>query len=296
MNILLTGATGFVGEHLSKYLLTQNHTIFALVRPTSNLDYLNTHHIPYFCFQNDVNELSEFLQAEKIDGIIHLSSLFLSQHKIHEVPLLIQTNVLFSTQVLEAACQAKTRWFINTGTFWQHFQTNGYSPVNLYAATKQAFEDIARYYWETYPIHFTNLLLSDTFGPGDKRPKLLALLKKISSTNEHFPMSPGEQTIDISYIDNVVEAFATLAKLVDNDTQATYKGQSFAVRATKRVTLKELVAIFEKVSGKKLDIGWGELSYRPREIMIPWSEGIPVPGWKPSISLEEGIALFLAEN
>jgi hypothetical protein len=46
------------------------------------------------------------------------------------------------------------------------------------------------------------------------------------------------------------------------------------------------------VSGRKLNIEWGGRPYRDREVMVPW-KGIPVPGWKAKVNVEEGIQLFL---
>ena len=53
-----------------------------------------------------------------------------------------------------------------------------------------------------------------------------------------------------------------------------------------------MAALFIKVSDRKLNIEWGGLPYRKREVMIPW-KGEVVPGWEAKISVEEGIQRFL---
>ncbi len=53
--------------------------------------------------------------------------------------------------------------------------------------------------------------------------------------------------------------------------------------------LKELSIIFEKATDTKLNISWGEREYREREVMLPWSKGNVVPGWKQQFSLAEAI-------
>lgn len=288
MKLLITGASGFIGHHLVKRLTESNHEVSLIVRPGSNVN-PPSNKIKTFVFEGDLALLTEWMQKQKFDGVIHLASLFLAQHKPEDVKNLIDSNVGFATGILDASVSSGVPWFINTGTFWQHYESQSYAPVNLYAATKQAFESIAKYYYDTQPINFVTLKLNDTFGPEDSRPKIFNLWHKISLTNESIDMSPGEQLIDISFIDNVIDAYEKLIEAVTQDTKRTLTGKSFAVLSPERMSLKQLASVFEKASGKKLHINWGKREYRPREVMIPWENGSVVPGWKPAVSIEEGI-------
>ena len=295
MKIFITGATGFIGKHLVRKLVDDGNQI------TINLYRDEQSPFDERVFTYKLNESNtsidiNFLTAEAFDGVIHLSSLYLTVHKPEEAVRLIDSNVRFSTYILECASQAKIKWFINTGTFWQNYQNADYSPVNLYAATKQAFESIAQYYIETNQIKFCTLRLSDTYGPDDTRPKIFNLWNKIANSVEIIDMSPGDQVIDISYIDDIVEAFILLAYHLQNKTPEVSHGLVYAVKAETRYTLKELAAIFEKSSGKKININWGAKAYREREVMVPWNDGICVPGWKPKIDIEEGITRLLMNN
>jgi nucleoside-diphosphate-sugar epimerase len=289
MKLLITGATGFIGQHLVARLQASGHSITAIVRPATDVSVLKQKNVAVFEYAGSVSALTEFMSAEKFDGVFHLASLFLAQHKPEDIAGLVESNVTFSTQVLESTATSKIPWFINTGTFWQHYQNATYAPVNLYAATKEAFIDIAQYYIETSNVHFTTLKLSDTFGPNDPRPKVMNLMARIGTSKEHLDMSPGEQLIDISYIDNVLDAFMQLMKLVSADGARAMSGKSYGVSSGQALSLKDLAAVFEKVTGLKLDIGWGGREYRPREVMIPWETYELVPGWEPKVSLEEGI-------
>ena len=82
-----------------------------------------------------------------MEGIIHLASLYLASHRPDQVADLVNANILLGTSLLEAAKLAGVRWFLNTGTIWQNYQSpecsDEYHPVNLYAATKQAFITMA---------------------------------------------------------------------------------------------------------------------------------------------------------
>lgn len=280
MKIFITGATGFIGKHLVKKLVEEGHqiTINLHKEKLSPFDQrVNTYKLDETDIQKDI----EYLKQESFDGVIHLASLYLTVHQPEQVSQLINSNIRFSAHILESAAQAKVNWFINTGTFWQHYQNADYSPVNLYAATKQAFESIAQYYWETNQIKFATLKLCDTYGPNDTRPKIFNLWERIAKSGETLDMSQGEQLIDISHVDDIVSAFALLANYLNHNNPEVENGAIYAVKAEKRYTLKELAAFFEEATGAKLNINWGGRSYREREVMIPWKNGVVLPGWKP---------------
>lgn len=296
MKLLISGATGFIGKHLVKRLLKENRAVYIVVRPSTNLDFFKKEKIKFYVFNGNIDNLISFMQKEKFDGVIHLASLFLAQHKPENIKGLIDSNILFATTLLEASIKSNIPWFINTGTFWQHYQNKKYSPVNLYAATKQAFEDIAQYYIETSPINFVTIKLNDTFGPLDTRLKIFNLLLKISKTKEELDMSPGKQLIDINYIDNIIDGYSQMITLLSRDKGRKLNGKSFVMNTGERITLKKLVNIFEQVTKTKLNINWGKKEYRPREVMIPWKKGKNIPGWKPLISIEEGIRKTFDKN
>ena len=293
MNILLTGATGFVGTHLRKKL-ADKYNVTVVVRPSTETSELIDEGLNVVVYDGNPIRLGEELAQRKINGVIHLASLYLKQHAAADIEGLINSNVLFPTELLEACAAANVNWFINTGTFWQHYENHDYSPVNLYAATKQAFIDIAKYYQETSNVKFITLKLSETFGPGDTRPKIFNIWHKIAETGEEMKMSGGEQLMDISFIDDVTGAFMKLTDMVQTNTGKL--GDEYAVTSGRRLTLKELAGIFEQETGTRLNIEWGALPYREREVMSPWKNGMPVTGWMPETSLEEGIRLTFKKN
>lgn len=288
MNILITGITGFVGKNLFQEL-NEKYNVYAIIREKAKQLFVSEFDCNYFIDTGNTEDLTNYIINNRIDGIIHLASCYIKDHNSNDVTELIDSNVRFSTRLLEAASRGNVKWFINTGTFWQHYEGKDYSPVNLYAATKEAFRTISKYYIETTNLKFVTLMLNDTYGKGDTRKKIMNLWRDISHSNETLNMSGGEQLIDIVHIYDVVSAYAALIEKLSENKSHIMNDTEYAVSSGKLITLKKLANIFSEVTGCKININWGKTPYRDREVMVPWSSGKPVPGWKPNISLAQGI-------
>lgn len=285
---LVTGGTGYVGMMLVRRLIADGWDVDVIVRPESDTSVLGPVRESVVFREHDgtTEGMVAIVKAAKPDVVFHLASLFLSQHTIADLERLITANVLFSTQLVEAMVINGVRRLVNTGTSWQHYENHDYDPVNLYAATKQAFECLLSYYVEAHGLAATTLVLFDTYGPGDWRSKLIALLWKTSTAAEPLLMSPGEQLIDLVHIDDVVEAFLLAAhQLRESENRHAHYG----VSSGQPQRLRDIVAAFEKATGLPVPITWGGRPYRPREVMTTWTGFSPVPGWTPRIPFEVGI-------
>ncbi|MCT7539718.1 NAD(P)-dependent oxidoreductase [Aliarcobacter cryaerophilus] len=295
MKILVTGANGFIGQNLVKVLLDKNYEVHCIVRVDSNTSNISQN-ITIFKYDQNIDGLIEYFNEQKFDGLIHLASLFLATHTKNDISNLISSNIKFGTELLEACKISDVKWFINTGTFWQNYENEDYNPVNLYASTKEAFENIAKYYTETSNLIFTNIKLNDTFGANDTRNKVFNLWNKIAKSGETLEMSAGEQIIDISYIDDVVLAYEVLITHLSSDQKEELKNKEFVVTNNEKYSLKELSKLFEEATNTKLSIKWGARPYREREVMIPYNNGEIVPNWKQKYTLKEAIKKTIGEN
>jgi len=289
MKILVTGTTGFIGGHLVRRLLNDRHEIHALTRPETDQNPLESTIV--HTHLGSTQNMIEIMEAAKPDAVIHLASLFIGEHKSADVEALINSNVVLSTQLAEAMSVNEVRLLINVGTSWQHYADADYNPVNLYAATKQAFRSVLSFYLETSDLRVINLEVFDTFGPNDQREKLFNLLNRLRVTGETISMSPGNQFLDPIYIDDVCDAFLVALKRLQSGQ--VKRSETYSVRSDDPIKLKELVKIYEKVSNIKLNVEWGGRPYRAREVMHPWSGGVTLPGWSPKISVEEGVKKLL---
>ncbi len=294
MKIFVTGATGFIGSRIVPYLLERNYEVSVAVRNNSDLNALSGSldkiHLVTLDKHTTTESLAESLYKIKPDVTVHLASLYVSEHTVGQVESLVRANVLFGAQLLEAMDVVGCKKLVNIGTSWQYYNDSEYEPVNLYAATKQAFLDVAMYYIKARGLGVIDLKLFDTYGVNDSRNKLIPFLIDNLNTSKEIALSAGEQKINIVYIDDVLRCIEmAVARL--NEKELSY--EEYAVGGDDIYSLKELVGIIENTSKKTLNIKWGERPYRNREVIVPWSAGKRLPGWEPEICLKGGIDMLL---
>ncbi len=291
--VLVTGANGFIGRNILTKMIDANLWPLALIRSSTNVEFLQNAGIQTIQDSGDPTEIRRVLLKEEISGVLHLASYYCKEHKDTDIQSLIESNIALGLRILQASLNTNIKWFLNTGTFWQNFNNESYSPVNLYAASKQAFEDMAKYFTEVTPLKFVTLALNDTFGPYDTRAKIFNLLMNQVGAKDTLKMSGGEQIIDISYIDDVCDAFIHIMKLLESNSPLIISGDRFALHSPERKTLKDIVKDFELEANTNLKIEWGALPYRTREVMSPWKGGKAIPGWSPKYTFRDGVAKII---
>ena len=286
MNILITGGTGYIGKNLVNTLLTKGNKVFLLKRKNSKND-IKHENLVEIIYDGTSASLEKI--KDKIDIVYHLATCFLVNHKTENLEELINSNILFGTQILEYMSKNNIKYFINTETYAESITGEEYNPQNLYSATKMAFKSILKYYVDTYDMKAISLVLSDTYGPNDTRKKFLNLVvDTLRSQDLNFKMSLGEQEICYIYIEDVVEAYLETGKLILSLKDKELR--TYSVFGNEILTLNNLVDSLEKIFGKKLNIAKGYYPYRLREIMkFNYKHIERLPNWEPIISLEEGM-------
>jgi len=293
---VITGISGYIGSNLARRLVHTGEWLVAGIIPhAADLALIADikDQLDLFVCRDDVFALGDFLKA--FDGatgsttVFHLAAYFVAEHVPEQVATLVNANILFGTQVLEAMCLAGIHKIVNTGTSWQHYENQEYNPVCLYAATKEAFEKIIRFYIEARKFEVITLALFDTYGSDDPRNKIMNLFAKIAKSGECFSISPGEQELDFVYIDDVIDAYLCADVLLG---LGGYGDNTYSVATGNALRLKDIALLYEQVFGVKLNIDWGKKSYRAREVMKVWSKGNTLPGWQPRYLLAEGLHLL----
>ena len=285
--ILVTGVSGFIGSNLVPHLKREGHEVYGIFRTppsfTAGTRALDQIHVLEESKGSD--NLEEICRKTSPEILIHLASTFIAAHQSHQVSTLVTSIVDFPTRILDITSSHGLKQFINVGTLWQFFNGASHSPVNLYAALKESFEKVIDYYSDTTTTRFTTLYLTDTYGPGDTRNKIISQLFKASRDNTKLRLSPGAQLLSLVNVDDVARAF--LDVLGDSKAKGRYR-----VDADQLITLRELVSIVEKTIGSKIDASFGATPYRQREIMNPIIPYPRVPNWSPKISIDEGIKML----
>lgn len=101
MKIFITGASGFIGKHLLHNLVNEGHQVTINVRKTCST--LNKNVKTFTINEEDINETIRFFKEQSFDGVIHLASLYITNHTSDDIFNLINSNVRFSAFTLEAA-------------------------------------------------------------------------------------------------------------------------------------------------------------------------------------------------
>lgn len=284
--ILITGATGFLGSYLCKKFHQEGYSVAIIKRLSSDTWRINS--IMQFLEVYTLGDLtvSEIIAQARPQHIIHTVCDY--GRKGSSLKTLIQTNISFGIDILEAGLQYEAETFINTDTLL---------PINInnYSLSKNQFRQ-----WlerKSDRIDIINLKIEHMYGPLDDDNKFVHWLinqirnKEISA----IPLTSGIQERDFIYIDDVVNAFfITLKNKV--------KGyQSFDVGTGKFIQVKtfinELVSQINiqeghDVSGK---LQFGLLAYRKNEVMSPDLDNkcLENLGWRSEMNYTEGIKEIL---
>jgi nucleoside-diphosphate-sugar epimerase len=289
--LLITGANGFLGKNLIAKIKAdyQEIEIFAVVRSVSNSSFLLSQNVKVVSYDGSFASLNDFFSAHQVDAIVHLATHYIFDHEPSDIEKLLDSNIKFGLHLLEAATKNGCFRFINASSYVQNFFSDDFYPSCLYAVTKQAMENAISFYAKNRDLASITLKLFDTYGANDPRKKILTLFKEAQKNNLTLKMSPGDQELRLSYIDDVVEAFIVAIKMIENDKVIDHK---IYYVADKPYTLREVAKIFEKSSEKKLSISWGALPYRKSQPMKSYIGKI-LPNWRPQTNLCEGIKKIL---
>ncbi len=291
--VFMTGATGYVGSRLARRLAGDGIAVDALLRPGSDRSRLAglpglTMHV----HDGSLNSLAAILAGSRPDVVFHLAGMYVREHAGADVADLVRANVQFGAELLEAMRASGANRLVHASTFFQHLDGSGYRPLNLYAATKQAFEDVLAYYADTDGVMAATLVLYDVYGSGDWRRRLIPAVLTALRTGEPLLVPAGDPSIDLVHMDDVGEAFVAVARtLIENPGQVA--SRRYAVAPERRFTLSEVLAAFERITGKSVPVQRGAWPAPARALREPW-RGAPVLGWRAKVSLDEGIRRLLA--
>jgi len=284
---LVTGGTGFIGRHLVRRLLTDGWEVHVVSRMPPAVGLAVTH-IPAVA---DPVELASRVAAAQPTTAFHLAAHYPRTHTSADIGLFVQTNIQLGMALIEGLRACGCPRLVNAGTVWQDSGEDR-GAVNLYAATKRAFAEILKYSGPSYGLTVVSILLADTYAEDDPRPRFLTALRTAWRRRERINATKGEQVIDLLHATDVADAFVHAAGL----ELPLGKASSFTVPSGNSLSLRELVACIERVTGERIDIAWGGRPYAPDEVFAPIFAQPALPKWSPRISLAEGLQRFFRNS
>ena len=247
-NILLTGATGFIGSNILK-AIKLNNKVFVLQRFNSKIIINKSKNIKILKFK-DYNSLSNKLKKIKVNTIIHCATHYKKKHSNKDIFKFVESNIMLGNIILENIKILNAKQFINFSTTWEDIDNKENNPKNLYAAYKKSFNCIIQYYKKSFPnINFIDLMIVDTFGENDKRQKLINTLRKNYNQKKITKIISKKLYLNLINVEDIVSAVKIILK---NKIQPG----KYILKNTNYLNIFNLVEYINKSNSNKIKVKW----------------------------------------
>ncbi len=278
MNILLTGATGFLGSNLLAKLVSSEHNVTILIRPQSNLIRIR-HLLPKIKFHVISDYFfSDLFKWSNFDLVLHCATDY-GRKNINHIDM-INSNLILPLHLLDFCVKYKVRQFVNTDTILD-------KRINAYSTSKAQFTDWLKLYADELSI--INIALEHFYGYGDDNTKFVSwVINSLVSNVDQINLTSGEQSRDFIYIDDVVDAFICILKFNTMENKGYLR---YEVGTGSACKIKDFCLLVKRLSNSTTFLNFGAVPYRDNEKMnyqVNISDLLKI-GWKSSIDLESGI-------
>jgi UDP-glucuronate 4-epimerase len=306
MNVLVTGAAGFIGSHVAEALARRGDTVVGV-------DNFNDYYSPERKRANaalveaagasvietdvrDVARMAALFRAHNFDAVVHLAAMAGVRYSLEHAALYVDVNIQGTLALLEAARTHGSPRFVFASTSSVYGETDSIPfvesdacnrPLAPYPATKKAGEVLGHAYHHLYGIGFTALRFFTVYGPRG-RPDMMAykVLDNIFHEREVPLYERGQMYRDWTYIDDIV---AGVVAAVD-------RPQGYEVINLGRgepVLLAEFVELIEKYAGRKARLT--PASKPDADVTRTYadiSKARRLLGYEPKTSVQEGVRRF----
>lgn len=289
MKILVTGANGFLGSHIIKYLVGLGYDVIGLKRSFSDTSRLMKVIGQFQIYDIDKISLKQIFQDNPINVVIHAATNYGKANT--NLSHIIAANVMLPLQTLETLGESGLpATFINTDTFFNNPKFRDYNYLSTYSLSKKYFVELAeKYVIGTKATQFINVKIEHLYGPFDDSSKfVMNIMDKLINKESEIKLTPGNQQRDFIYIDDAVKAYACLIENRNKLGQIS----SFELGTGEAVSIRQFVNLAKEITESNSNLNFGALDYRDNEILYSAADSAALHrlGWKNSVSLKEGIA------
>ncbi|MGV3764011.1 NAD-dependent epimerase [Parapedobacter sp.] len=331
MNILVTGAAGFIGFHLVGALLERGHVVVGIDNINDyydvNLKYgrlsacgidrsavndnipvrSQTH--PAYTFQKtditDLGELTKLFQIHGFERVFHLAAQPGVRYSMENPHAYVQSNIVGFVNMLECCRHHRIGHFVYAssssvyGTNTKvpfHEDDRVDQPVSLYAATKRSNELLAHTYSHLYGVPTTGLRFFTVYGPWgrpDMAPMLFA--DAICAGKPIKVFNGGDMHRDFTYIDDIIEGVVRAGNHPPSAAEEPPYYRIFNIGNSRPVHLMEFIRMMEAAFSRtaKLDM----YPMQPGDLKTTYADTsalADVAGYRPDTVLSDGVGQFVA--
>ena len=299
MNILVTGATGFIGSHQCKELVQRGYQVFALSRSgrTDSIESLLSQKEFHLLVGDirDADMMRNVIRDNAIKAILHLAALLPKSNKQNDPFLYFDTNARGTVIMLDAAYQNRVEKFIYASTLSVYSEPPEYLPVDeshpaqpatAYGVSKVEGELYCNLYAKA--MNVAVLRYSGAYGQGERESNAVLTFIKQALANKPITIhGDGNQTSDFVYIDDMVQG--TLLAL-ENSQPGVYN-----IGSGREISVIDLAERIISITNSKSELVLTDKNTeRPFRFFLDIAKAQKVLGYSPR-PLDEGLHTYLKE-
>ena len=305
MKVIVTGADGFIGSHLTEELVKNGHEVKAFVYYNSfnNWGWLDS--LPkdilkeIEIFQGDIRDPNGIREAVKDRELIfHLAALIAIPFSYHSPDTYVDTNIKGTLNILQAAKEHQNMRTLITSTS-EVYGTAQYVPIDEkhpfqgqspYSATKIGADRLAESFFRSFNLPVTIVRPFNTYGPRQSaRAVIPTIITQLLAGYEKIKLGSLEPTRDFNYVKDTVNGFIKIAE------SSQTIGEEINIATQKEISIGELAEELIRQINPNAQIVCDEVRLRPEKSEVNRLLGsnekiMRLTEWKPLYSLEQGLS------
>lgn len=300
--VLITGGTGFIGANFVHKFCELGYDVHIIVRKESNFWRINSikdkTHIHYLDLNN--YEKTESLLAQiQPEIILHFAAYGTYPRKQQDIKLTVDTNLLGTINLVNAASKIKFKCFINTGSsseygIKQHSMKEDelLEPNTLYGVTKAASTMYCQYMAKSLNLPIVTFRFFSVYGYLEEKERLIPTVIKACLTNSELKLSSPFSVRDYMFIEDAFDAYL---KAIENADKI--KGEVLNLSVGKQIDIAEIVNIITKITNSKIKPQYGQIKpaqTEPKTWVSDISKAKKLLNWQPRYDIETGLKKTVA--